>query len=109
MVKDRISFNDEGLTSFQGDHAGSSSSNDPRPSIKVLKVIKIEVEDEGEENKVQKFIMTMLKAVTLSVVIQWLFGKCSKRNKGQSTPAVEQSEGEDSEDFEIVSEPEDAN
>ena len=50
----------------------------------------------------------MLTAVTLSVVIQWLFGKCSKRNKVQSAPTEGPAEEEESEDFVIASEPEDA-
>ena len=52
--------------------------------------------------------MTLLTAITLSVVVQWLFGKCKRRNRTQSTP-VETPQEEESEDFEIVSEPQEAN
>jgi hypothetical protein len=53
--------------------------------------------------------MTTLTAITLSVIMQWLFGKCKRRNKAQSTPdpQLQQSQEEESDDFEVVSEPED--
>ena len=53
-------------------------------------------------------MMTMLTAITLCVIVQWLLGKCTKRNKAQSTPTEKSDEEEESEDFEIVSEPEEA-
>ena len=85
------------------------SSNDMTPTIRVIKVLKVEIEDNTEEERTQKFIMTMLTAVTISMIMQWLFGKCKRRNKAQSTPdpQLQQSQEEESEDFEIVSEPED--
>jgi hypothetical protein len=44
------------------------------------------------------------------MIMQWLFGKCKRRNRTQSTPdppPQERQEEESEEDFEIVSEPED--
>jgi hypothetical protein len=43
--------------------------------------------------------------------VQWLFGKCKRRNKVQSAPNVplQEQQGEESEDFEVVSEPQEAN
>lgn len=39
-------------------------------SVKVMRVIKVEVEGDQEEKKLQKFIMAMLAAVSLSIVTQ---------------------------------------
>ena len=65
------------------DTPGARGSNDPlpNPSVKVMRAIKVEVDEDEEENKVQRFIMTMLAAISLSILTQWLFGKCSRRNK----------------------------
>ena len=51
----------------------------------------------------------MLTAITLSVIVQWLFGRCARRNKVQSTTPEVPQEDEVSEDFEVVSEPEEVN
>ena len=93
------------MTSYQGDIPGSSS-NDPKPRINVIRVIKVEVEDDSEEKTLKSLLITLLIAVTLSLIGQWMFGKCTKRNRTQSTLPVESIEEEESEEFEIVSEPE---
>ena len=75
---------DRGQGSIEGDTPGSTSSNDPMPRIKVMRVIKIEVEEDEEDNEIQRFIVTMIAAISLSIAIQWLFGKGTiKRKKFQ--------------------------
>ena len=105
--KSHYNREDGGLTSHQRDDPGGSSSQDPTPKIKAFKVIKIEVEDDSDEDKGQKFILTLLAAIVLSMIGQWLFGKCAKRYKTRSTP-IERPEEQEESDFEIVSEPEEA-
>ena len=90
-------FGNEDERSYQTGETLGSSSNDARPRINVIRVIKVEVEDDIEENKKHRFIMTIFKAITLSVIIQWLFGKCTKRNRAQSTPSQRPEEEETSE------------
>ena len=77
--------------------------------IRVIRVLKVEIEDDSEEDKTQRFITTLLAAITLIVIVQWLFGKCARRNRVQSTPSETPQEEEESEEFEIVSEPEEVN
>ena len=52
-------FYNQGQGSFEGDHAVSSSSTGQRPSIKVLKVINIVVEEEEGNNKIQRLFFNL--------------------------------------------------
>ena len=72
-------------------------------------MLKIEVEDNSDEDKNQRFIMTTLTAITLSTIVQWIFGQRARRNRVQSTPPEMPQEEEASDGFEIVSEPEEVN
>jgi hypothetical protein len=87
----------------RGEEAGSSSTDIPR--IRVIKILKIEIQDDSEEGQSQRFITTLLTAVTLSVIGQWLFGRRNRRNRTQSTPTEPQQEEEESEDYEVIEEP----
>jgi hypothetical protein len=99
---------ERGMTSYEGDSGGASSSGDGRPRVKTLKVTKIEVEDDEEKEKGLGSILTAIVTVRMTVAMQWLFGKCNKRNPPLTTPqqTIEEEikvESEE-EEFELVEE-----
>jgi hypothetical protein len=96
---------ERGMTSYEGDSGGAGSSNDGRPRVKTLKVIKIEVEDDEEKGRSLGSILPAIVTVLMTVAMQWLFGRCQRRNQ----PLTEQQptiEDESEEEFELVDEAE---
>ena len=83
---------------------GASSSKD-HASIKAIKIIKVEME-QNEEVDVEKIGLTVLLAMALSVAVQWLFGKCPRRkhqvDQEVKVKMIKKQEDEGSEDFELV-------
>jgi len=110
-ITEVVRFGDNLPENYRTGEEPGRSSKDIEPTIRVIKVLKVEIEDNSEEERTQKFIMTMLTAITLSVIVQWLFGKRKRRNKVQSTPdpPPQEQQEEESEYFEVASEPQDAN
>ena len=79
----------------------SQSSHWPEPRVKTLKIVKVEVE---EEENYGRFMKTLVAAVGCQLLLNWLYGKCQKRLKGQKkSQEVEEETDEEDEDFEIVS------
>ena len=76
--------------------------------FKTLKVIKIEVEDnEDEKEKGLGSILTAIVTVLMTVAMQWLLGKCNRRNQPLTTPQQtieDEIEVESEEEFELVEE-----
>ena len=82
---------EKGMTSYEGDSGGAGSSGDGRPRVKVLKVIKIEVEDDEEKDRSLGSILTAIVTVLMTVAMQWLFGRCQRRNQPltEQQPTIE--------------------
>jgi hypothetical protein len=110
IKKEGFALTTEGLISHEGDHPGATSSTDPQPkvSIRTLKVIKIEINEE-EESKEPKFAMMMIMTVIVTIAVQWLLGLCRRHHPITTIEEVtrDPDEEEDSEDFEVISNNED--
>jgi hypothetical protein len=73
---------------LQGDE--EEEPQQPRPRINVIKVVKVDVEEEEESNS--SWLMKFLLTVSAQVIVQFLYGSCSKRRKEQPEKITEEEE-----------------
>jgi len=79
----------------------------PVPRINAVKVIKVEVEDDESEAEIAKrFLKTVLAAVGVQIILNWLYGRCKRRALKSKTEEVctDDEDAVSDEDFELVSE-----
>ncbi len=83
----------------------------PRPRINTIKVLKVDLEEEEESDS--KWLMKFLLTVSAQVIIQFLYGSCSRRRKEQKEKITEEEsksggdesvEDDEEDEFELIRE-----
>ena len=94
----------------EGDDDEKEEPHQPKPRINAIKVLKVDLEEEEESES--KWLKNFLLTVSAQVIIQFLYGSCSRRRKEQKEKITEdesksggdESNEDEEDEFELIQE-----
>jgi hypothetical protein len=104
-------LHEQRLETVQLQHEEEEGTPQPRPRINAIKVVKVDVEEEEESDST--WLMKFLLTISAQVIVQFLYGSCSKRRKDQKEKTAEEEsktgggdesieEDDEADEFELI-------